>query len=283
MTKTSRKPIFVVIIPRFQDIFHSFYAGEVIKGVNLAACRLNVNILTHIVDCSSHEDWLDPAILSREAVDGILFADIDGDVQTVKKAIQSGMPCLVLNNIIEEPINTIAIDNEAATFKVISNLIQQGHTKIATITGDLDTQAAQLRLKGYKKALTKKGIEINPKYIKEGDFMRSKAAQMADRLLRLKDRPTAIFAASDVMALEVLDVAKKLKIAVPKDLSVIGFDDNPINITSPIKLETVAQPLVEMGRLGLENLHQISHGKAKLPVKKMLSAQHIKGKTVSSL
>jgi LacI family transcriptional regulator len=78
------------------------------------------------------------------------------------------------------------------------------------------------------------------------------------------------------MALELIDVAKKSKISVPQDLSIIGFDDNPINIYSPVRLTTVNQPISEMGRLALENLNQISLGKARLPVKTMLETKLIK-------
>ena len=85
------------------------------------------------------------------------------------------------------------------------------------------------------------------------------------------------------MALELLDVAKAQKVAVPKELSVIGFDDNPLTKTSSIELSTVSQPLVEMGRLGVENLHQITRGKAKLPVKFMLATTFVKRRSCSSV
>ncbi len=78
------------------------------------------------------------------------------------------------------------------------------------------------------------------------------------------------------MAMEAMDVAKSKKISIPSDLSICGFDDNPLRANSSIPLATVSQPLVEMGRLGLEMLYQISHGKAKLPVKEVLLAKLIK-------
>ena len=278
-----RKPIYVLIIPRFVDIFHSYYAGEITKGVNLAASRLNVDVLIHIVDREDHSAWLDPTLLDRKHVDGILFADIDRDLNVVKKSIMKGMPTLVLNNILTEPINYIAMDNYKAAYEVVEYLIELGHIKISTIAGDLNTQAGQARLDGFKAALTKHRISIPSNYVKNGDFLRTPARAAAEQLLRLKERPTAIFAASDVMALEVLDVAKSRKIKVPHELSLIGFDDNPINLNSPVRLSTVAQPLVEMGRVGLERLYQISHGKARLPVKEIIHPKMIKGQSVVSI
>lgn len=275
-----RKPIYVLILPRFEDIFHAYYTGEITKGVNLAASRLNVDFLVHITDRSDHSTWLDATLLDRQHVDGVLFADIDNDIEIVKKAIMRGMPCLVLNNIIAEPINYIAVNNYKAAFSVIEEFIKLGHTKIATIAGDLTTQAGSSRLEGYYDALKKHNIVAEKSYVKNGGFLRTPARQATQDLLKLKDRPTAIFAASDVMALEVLDVAKTKKISVPDEIAVCGFDDNPINTYSSIKLATVAQPLVEMGRLGLEMLYQISHGKAKLPVKEVLPARFVKARSM---
>ena len=283
MTMTKRKPIYVLILPRFEDIFHSFYTGEITKGVNLAASRLNVDFLVHITDRSDHSTWLDATILERKHVDGILFADIDNDLDMVKRAIMRGMPCLVLNNIIPEPINYIAINNHKAALQVVEEFVKLGHTRIATIAGDLSTQAGQSRLEGYYDALKKHDIAVDKSYVKIGGFLRTPARQGAQELLKLKDRPTAIFVASDVMALEAIDVAKSRKITVPGDLSICGFDDNPLNVHSPVRLATVAQPLVEMGRLGLEMLYQISHGKAKLPVKEVLAAKFIKAESMAVL
>ncbi len=275
-TVLKRKPIYVLILPRFEDIFHSFYTGEITKGVNLAASRLNVDFLVHITDRDNHATWLDPTLLDRKHVDGILFADIDNDLEIVKKAIRGSMPCMVLNNKIDEPINCMWVNNYEASFKVVEEFVKLGHNKIATIAGDLSTQAGLARLEGYKAALKKHNITVDKTYIKHGDFLRTPARNAANDLLKLKDRPTAIFVASDVMALEVVDVAKTKKLAIGEEVSICGFDDNPLRATSSVPLATVAQPLVEMGRLGLEFLYQVSHGKAKLPVKEALSAKLIK-------
>ena len=275
-----RKLIYVLILPRFEDIFHSFYTGEITKGVNLAASRLNVDFLVHITDRCDHATWLDPTLLDRKYVDGILFADIDNDLDIVKRAIVRGMPCLVLNNIIHEPINYIAVNNYEAAMQVVEEFIKLGHKHIATIAGDLNTQAGQARLEGYRDALKKHDIEFNEDYVKFGGFLRTPAREAAVELLKLKTRPTAIFAASDVMAMEVIDVAKSKKISIPSQLSLCGFDDNPLRAHSPVPLATVSQPLIEMGRLGLEMLDQISHGKARLPVKEVLLAKLIKAESM---
>ena len=278
-----RKPTFVLVIPRFEDIFHSFYAGEIIHGVSLSASRLNADYLIHIVDRVNHRGWLDSTLMDRDYIDGIIFADIDNDLSVVKKAIKNGVPCMVLNNILDEPINYVAVDNKAAAAECIEELIDLGHTRIATIAGDMATQSGFMRLEGYREALAKHDIKIPRNYTTFGDFLRTPAREAAKKLLNLDERPTAVFAASDVMALELMAVAKEMRISIPGDLSVIGFDDNPLAHGSAVSLTTVAQPLLELGRLGAENLSLISRGKGKLPLKVVLPTRFVKRGSIGRL
>ena len=276
MSSKKRKPTFVLVIPRFEDIFHSYYAGEIIRGVSLSASRLNADFLVHIVDRSNHKGWLDSTLMDKDYIDGIIFADIDNDVDIVKKVIRRGVPVMVLNNILDDPINYVAVDNRQAAKRVVSHLIKLGHTNIAHIAGDVSTQAGLMRLEGFKDALREHDLPTPRTNVAFGDFLRTPARSAAKKLLRLKKRPTAIFAASDVMALELIDIAKTMKIRIPQDLSIVGFDDNPMIKSSSISISTVSQPLMEMGRLGAENLYQISRGKMQLPVKVTLPTKLLK-------
>ena len=282
MTSPKRKPTFVVVIPRFEDIWHSYFAGEIIKGVSLAASRLHSDFLVHITDRSDHASWLTPPLMDRRFFDGIIFADIDNDLEIVKKAIRRGMSCMVLNNMLEEPMNWIGVNNKKAAREVIEYLIDLGHREIATVAGDISTQAGLYRLEGYREALLTRKITTPRGYIKFGNFLRTPARIAAQKLLQLKNRPTAIFAASDVMAMEVINTAKEFRLKVPEDLSVVGFDDNPINVTSSVELSTVSQPLLEMGRRGAEYLYLISRGKARLPVKEVLPTVFLPRKSTAA-
>ena len=278
-----RKQTFVLVVPRFEDIFHAFYAGEILKGVGLAASRLKIDVLLHITDRLDHRGWLDSTLLDPSYINGIIFADIDNDVNVVKKAIRCGIPCIVLNNVLLEPINWIAVDNKKAAVDVVEYLIKSGHTKIATIAGDLSTQAGVMRLDGYKEALARHNFKIPSSYITHGGFLRTPAQKAAEKILKLIDRPTAVFAASDVMALELAAAARSRHIRIPDDLSVVGFDDNPIIHSSSIALTTVRQPLVEMGRLGVEHLFQVTRGKAQLPVKVLLPTELVERQSVKKI
>lgn len=282
LTRKNRKPIFVVIIPRFDDLANSFYAGEVTKGANIAASRLDVDILIHLVDRKDHAHWLD-GLLDPNFIDGFLFADIDRDWEVVKKAIRAGVPTMVLNNPSAEPFNCIAIDNRSSARQAVAYLAGLGHKKIATVTGDLNTQAGQDRLEGYYDGLEAAGLPKDKRFVKKGGFLRTPARSAAVALLKDKNRPTAVFAASDVMAYEVVDAAKAQGLKVPEDLSVVGFDNNLDAGEDGIKLVTFEQPIVDMARLGIESLYQMSLGLAQLPVKMLLEARLVKGRSAATL
>jgi LacI family transcriptional regulator len=279
--RKNRKSIFVLIIPRFEDLANSFYAGEVTKGANIAASRLDVDILIHLVDRKDHSHWLNGLLVS-DFIDGILFADIDRDWDVVKRAIRCTIPTMVLNNPTVEPFNCIAIDNRRAARQAVEYLISLGHQKIATVAGDLSTQAGQDRLEGYNEGLIAAGLPQDKAYVKKGGFLRTPARTAAQALLKDGNRPTAIFAASDVMAYEVIAVAKSLGLSVPEDLSVIGFDNNLEAGADGLRLATFEQPIVDMARLGMESLFQMSLGLAKLPVKILLEARFIKGQSTAN-
>ncbi|MDD5747331.1 MAG: substrate-binding domain-containing protein [Candidatus Omnitrophica bacterium] len=268
--------LYTLVVPRFEDIFHSFYAQEIIKGASSAASRLKLDMLIHICERCVHEEWDRSPLFTSGISRGILFADIDQDREGLKKVISRNIPYVVLNNYFLEPVNCIGIDNYKATRQIMDYLVSLGHTNIATICGDLNTEAGQERLKGYTDGLKVHGLPINKQYIKKGGFLRTPARRAAELLLSLENRPTAVFAASDVMALEVLDVARQKNIPVPQHLSVIGFDDNPLNNYSSIGLTTVRQPIEEMARIGLETLHRIVQREESVPVQKKLSARLIK-------
>ena len=109
--------------------------------MSLSASHLKADVIIHITERLQHEDWLSWPILNSSYIDGILFADINGDKATLLKVIAKGIPYLVLNNNFSENINCISIDNEKAALEAMEYLIKSGHKKIATIAGDLSTQA----------------------------------------------------------------------------------------------------------------------------------------------
>lgn len=252
-----------LLIPRYEGIFHSFFALQTIKGIGMAAERLRFDLLLHITDGST--------IPSASAIDGMIFLDIYGCEDLVDRALDEGLPTVVLNHYFEDlPVNCIGIDNRTGAERVVDYLAKLGHKEIATITGDLKTQAGLDRLDGFIQAMKARQLPVRDDYLLHADFGLPSARQAMESLLKLPHRPTAVFVASDDMALEAINVATAKRVRVPEELSVVGFDDNPVAAQARIPLTTVRQPLDEMGRLGMDTLVQQIRGKRKHPVKLLL-------------
>jgi len=255
-----------LVIPRYEGIFFSFFAMEIIRGVGIACEGLKLDLLLHISNGRT------PVNLGN--MGGVIFADILGNEKDLTIALEDNIPCIVINNAADTiPVNYIAVDNLGGAKKAVEYLVNIGHRRIATITGDPITQAGVQRLEGYKSILEKSGIPIREEYIIKGDYSRRSARIATERFLKLKEQPTAIFAASDDMALESLEVILEKGLRVPEDISVLGFDDNPSCLYGPVTLTTVKQPLFQMAQEAVKELHKIISGKTKTLVKKILPAE----------
>ena len=132
MSSKKRKPTFVLVIPRFEDFFHSYYAGEIIRGVSLSASRLNADFLVHITDRSNHHGWLDSTLMDKDYIDGIIFADIDNDVGIVKKAIALYMSDLYLKNS-KQFIDDELLKVNLSVVDEICELLHLKHNESSTI------------------------------------------------------------------------------------------------------------------------------------------------------
>lgn len=255
-----------LVMPHFSDMFHSFYIAELMRGIGTASTRTHLDVLLHV----THEQ----SNLTMMPVDGLLFADIDGNEDQLDAVLNQELPCVVMNHYIEElPVSCVAIHNRSAAADAVNYLMQLGHRDIATITGHLRTPVGIERLDGYLRAMKAKHIEVKPHFIEHGDYSGASAKAPAKRLLTHTDRPTAIFAASDEMAVMTIEVAMELGLRVPEELSVIGFDDSPIAAFAKVPLTTVWQPLSQVGAVSVEILEGLMTGKIRRPVKKWLNTR----------
>ncbi len=247
---TGKSNVAALVIPRYEGVFYSFYALQLIRGVGTLCMALKLDLLLCLTDSRSS--------LNLRGAGGVIFADIIGNRQQLEDVLDSHIPCVVINHYVEDrDVSCIAVDNRGGAEAAVNYLISLGHRKIAHITGDIVTQAAAWRLEGYKQALAKSGIEINPRYILKTDYSRGQARAAAEELFKMEDHPTAVFVASDSMALETMTVARELGKNIPRDLSIVGFDDNPSGLDAPVALTTVRQPLIRMAEDSVKELSRL--------------------------
>jgi LacI family transcriptional regulator len=134
------------------------------------------------------------------------------------------------------------------------HLVASGHRRIGFINGEGWIEAASDRLKGYRQALAEAGIPFDPALVREGDWQVDSGYAHALSLLAGPQRPSALFCANDLMALGALDAARELKLAVPRELSLVGYDDQDLARYTHPPLTTVLLPNYEMGRWAAETL-----------------------------
>jgi LacI family transcriptional regulator len=262
---TGKSNVVALIIPRYEGVFYSFYALELIRATGNLCEVFNLDLLLHLTD--SHKR----APLNLKGVGGVMFSDIIGTRFQVEEAITSGTPAVVINNYVKDlPVSCVAIDNVGGAENAVNYLVSLGHKKIAHITGDITTQAAALRLEGYIQALKKNNIPVREEYILKTDYSRGQARSAAETLFKLSNIPTAVFVASDSMALEVMTLAREMGKSIPTDLSIVGFDDNPSGLYGPVALTTVRQPLIKMAEEGVKELNRLMTLKKGSQVKKVI-------------
>jgi DNA-binding LacI/PurR family transcriptional regulator len=190
----------------------------------------------------------------RGRLDGLLVISLRPTDAEVESLERERLP-VVLVDVAHPALSHVIIDDVLGGELATEHLLAKGHTRIGFV-GDARTPfgftSSQDRHQGMTRALRRAGIKLQPELDQRGPHGREEARRLTEQLLSLADRPTAIFAASDVQAMGVLEAATAAGLRVPKDLAVIGFDD--IEVATVLGLTTVRQPLQETGLRGAELL-----------------------------
>lgn len=184
----------------------------------------------------------------------ILAGFFESNRDLVYKFPKMGIPSVVTYEILSsDEINYVGLDNFEAAYKATEYLLSLGHRKIATIIGPFSgIRRAKRRFKGYISALEEKGIKYRQEYVIETEPTLLDGKEGAARLLSLDDPPTAIFCASDPLAMGAITEVKACGLKVPNDVSVMGFDDIEFAAFCDPALTTVRLPSYEMGTLSMK-------------------------------
>lgn len=243
-----------VLLP---DLYGEFFS-EVIRGIDLAARRNGF----HVLVSGFHSDRAEiEAVLRamRGRVDGLIVLSPDVDAQTLQRNLPETLPVVLLNTPLHAPVDgaafdAINIDNHGGAFAMIRHLAGLGHRRIAFIQGPAENLDARERLRGYHDALRSLGAEISPALEIEGDFSEESGYRAGRRVLALRPRPTAVFAANDSMAIGCLFALREAGVRVPGEVALAGFDDIPIARYLTPSLSSVHVPIAELGTRAMERL-----------------------------
>jgi len=193
--------------------------------------------------------------VARHRVDGLLVISLPLTEEELGLLQSDDVP-VVLIDVAHDDLSHVAIDDVRGGVLATEHLMSKGHECIAFVGDEPDNPfgftSSERRRKGYERALKKHNLGPRPELQALGRFGRNEARELAAELLRRDERPTAVFAASDVQAFGVLEAAADLGLRVPEDLAVIGFDD--IEMARVLELTTVRQPLRATGQRGADLL-----------------------------
>jgi DNA-binding LacI/PurR family transcriptional regulator len=251
--------------------------SERLNGVVSALSDSQYDLLIHNIDTPEQRDIGFSDVLRADRVDGALIVSLPIPDRYIAQLTGANVP-IVLIDTCHDALDLFAcfkVDDVAGGQAATEYLIQLGHERIGFIGDVVDTPfhfvSSRDRHLGYQKALQAANLPLRPEYYAEGDHGRLEARVLVKEMLSRPERPTAVFAASDTQAVGVLEGARELGLDVPKDLSVIGYDD--IEIADIMGLTTMQQRLFESGRRGAESLLAILDDPDRIPVQQVLSAE----------
>ncbi|BEP14032.1 LacI family DNA-binding transcriptional regulator [Acidothermaceae bacterium B102] len=194
--------------------------------------------------------------------DGVILVTSEVTIDQWRKLHTKDIPLVVIDpvNAPGPELPSVGATNWAGGISATEHLLELGHRRIGVISGPGSYLGSRARLDGYRYAMERAGIAHDADLVRYGDFQHEGGFRCAAELLDLAEPPTAIFSGSDQMALGVYEAARQRGLLIPRDLSVVGFDDLPVARWLSPPLTTVRQPLIDMGRVAAEMLWAMVDG-----------------------
>jgi LacI family transcriptional regulator len=257
------------------DITNPFFP-EVLAGFDRETRKMGYTCF--LCDTVSSDDETDRqyeresqylGILMEKQVDGIVIIggrlDLSKpDAALVKEVEEAAkrVPVLMINgNLPNSEIHRVAVEQKLGAELAVQHLIDLGHRDIAVIGGFLHMSNTQQRIQGFRTAMRNNGISVRKEWMIHGGFSVNKGLKFAEQVLNSPNRPTAIVCMNDLVAIGALKAADRAGLAVPGDLSIVGYDDIPFASYSIPELTTISLKSNEIGRLAAETLHRLITGK----------------------
>jgi len=235
------------------------FSAELLKGAGAAIRERGYELIVYSGSGhgKDHSGWERRYIsrLGGTLTDGIIL------VTPTVVDVDDGTPVVAVDpHTGPSTLPSVHSDNLAGAITATRHLLQLGHRRIGFLAGRPDLESARQREQGYRRALADAGIAVDPNLIRVGDYELEMSQEPARQLLTLDDRPTAIFAANDLSAMQTMHVARTLGLDVPGDVSVVGFDNIPESALIEPPLTTIDQSIQEMGRRAVELLMDVIEG-----------------------
>ena len=249
-----------LVVPDLSNPFFALLA----EGVERAASARGVLVVLCAPEATGETESLNGRLLRSQRLDGIIYLSGAATSPTsLLELTRLGPVVLVDEQLPGFNLPSVVSDNRRGAREVARHVLDQGHERVAVISGPNELWTAQQRLAGYREAFAAAGLEPDEVPIHVGDYRLSSGSELAARALAGKpqDRPTALLCANDLMAIGALEYCKLVGLRVPDDLSVAGFDDLPFASLLTPRLTTVRQPARDMGQCAANLLFDLLEDK----------------------
>ncbi|MCZ7574015.1 MAG: LacI family transcriptional regulator [Ardenticatenaceae bacterium] len=242
------------------QVFADAFLPTVLRGLSAVLDNSGYRILLQPLAVPGVSNALVTLVKSQH-IDGLIVSGPRSDDDGVRDLHASNFPIVLMGHLPDSDIPFVDVDNERGSFDATKHLLSLGHHRIAMITnGPLAYTASQERLAGYRRALESTGLPFDSSLVRYGDFREESGFTAMLELLDLTPRPTAVFAASDVLAFGVLEAAKSVGLGVPDDLSVVGMDNVRLARYVVPPLTTLHLPAYELGYQAANTLLRLIDG-----------------------
>ncbi|MDI7247029.1 MAG: LacI family DNA-binding transcriptional regulator [Bacillota bacterium] len=239
------------------DIGNPFFP-EVLKGVESVCVQHGYNIILGNTNEDVETERSVVRNLRQQRVDGLLMILVDERGETLRwglRGAEGRFPIVFIDRHIKGfQYDSVVIDNEGGAFQATDYLLRLGHRRIAMIHGPVTMTPGGGRLRGYLEAMRAWGVEVVAEYVREGDFRTKSGYELAKHLMSLPVPPTAIFGGNNLMTMGIFEALRDMGIAVPDQVSLVGFDDFLLGAYLSPPLTVVDRPMSDMGRIAAELL-----------------------------
>ena len=266
---------------------HEFsYVGAVLNGVLHACEEEGYSLVLRPLTLP------DPNLVQRVStfvaqsrLDGIVLPPpLCDDAALLDELARLDIPCATLSpREAREGTISVMCEEEQASFELTRHLLEQAHRVIGFVKGHPDHGATDKRLAGYRRALKESGIKFTPSLVKQGYFDFESGKKAAAKMLDLDSPPTVIVASNDDMAAGIIFEARERGIAVPQDLSVVGFDDTPLASHIWPTLTTVRQPIEQMADSATRKLIGLLCGDENVPLSESYQCEVVMRNSTASI
>jgi LacI family transcriptional regulator len=238
------------------------WAVEILRGVEAECAERGAGTVVSLVrdDDARPPSWT--SLTTMHDSDGVILVTSRMTPQQREQLERAGVALVVIDpvDLPDTDLASVGATNWAGGLSATEHLISLGHRRIGMIGGPREMLCTQARIDGYRAALERAGIEFDRGLIRYGDFRHEGGFTASRELLDLEERPTAIFAGSDMQAVGALNALRARGVSVPDEMSIVGFDDLEIAALVNPALTTVRQPLAQMGAFAATMLLQLVEG-----------------------